>query len=113
MFSTASIRKRSTLVSSLACMRLLRLRRLKREKRKRLTDERRRRLMGITRCLLLGTMLLLASCATPVPVAVSCPPPPPPPEVLKESPSTGPSLSERYNILILEFRDSLQKAIRP
>ena len=49
---------------------------------------------------------------TPVPVAVSCPPPPPAPEILELPVSTGPSLSKRYDDLMREFRDSLNKATR-
>lgn len=56
--------------------------------------------------------LMLSACATPVPVPVSCPPPPPVPEILASPVSTAPSLSKRYNDLILEFRDSLKKATR-
>lgn len=56
--------------------------------------------------------LMLSACATPVPVAVSCPPPPPVPDVLTLPASTGPSLSERYEILIQQFKDSLTKAAR-
>lgn len=56
---------------------------------------------------------LLASCATPVPQAVSCPPPKPVPSILTAPTSTGQSLSERYNSLMLEFRALLQKATRP
>lgn len=56
--------------------------------------------------------LTLSACATTVPVPVSCPPPPPVPEVLASPVSTGPTLSKRYDDLMLEFRDSLKKATR-
>ena len=39
-------------------------------------------------------------------------PPPPVPEVLALPVSTGPTLSERYNSLTKQLRDSLQKATR-
>lgn len=69
--------------------------------------------MPKTPLLLLPWLLIFSACATPVPVAVSCPPPDPLPEVLTQFPSKGPSLSERYELLIQELRDSLQKAIKP
>lgn len=63
--------------------------------------------------LLLPFVLILSACAAPVPVAVSCPPPAPLPSVLTEPVSAGPSWSEQYEILILEFRESLKRAILP
>ncbi len=62
--------------------------------------------------LLPALLLTLSGCATTVPVAVTCPPPPPVPEVLASPASTGPSLSKRYNDLMMQFRDSLAKATR-
>lgn len=40
-------------------------------------------------------------------------PPPPVPAVLLQPPSTGPSLSEHYELSIQKFKDSLRAAIRP
>lgn len=60
--------------------------------------------------LLLSCALMLTACAHDVPIAASCPPPPPVPTVLTEPPSTGPSLSERYEALMQAFRNSLTKA---
>ena len=57
------------------------------------------------------TLALLTGCATPVPVAVTCPNPPPAPQVLTEPRSTEPSLTQRYDDLMREFRDSLQRAM--
>ena len=61
---------------------------------------------------LLTSVLLISGCATKSPVAVSCPAPPPVPQILAEPPSTGPTLSERYEILLKELRTSLEKATR-
>jgi hypothetical protein len=63
--------------------------------------------------LLLLCALTMSACATPVPVAVTCPPPPPVPAVLTESPSTGPSLMQQYDLSIKRFRELLNKATRP
>ncbi len=68
--------------------------------------------MPNTRLPMLLGALLLTSCATSVPVAISCPPPPPIPQVLVEPVSIEPSLAQRYEILIQALRDSLTKAIR-
>jgi hypothetical protein len=57
-------------------------------------------------------LVLVAGCATPVPVAVTCPPQPPVPAILMEPASVGPSLSERYNALMEEFRQSLRTVIK-
>ena len=57
--------------------------------------------------------LITSACATPVPVAVSCPVPPPLPVVLSEPASTAPSLSQQYEFSIQKFRDSLSKAAKP
>lgn len=66
--------------------------------------------------LLIGALSLISGCASmprEVPVAVSCPPPPPAPSVLMDKPaSTGPSLSERFEIIEQQFEDSLTKAQR-
>lgn len=43
---------------------------------------------------------------------ITFPPPPPAPDVLTSPVSTGPSLSERYETLIHQFKDSLTKAAR-
>jgi len=59
------------------------------------------------------TLAFLGACATPVPVAVTCPPPPPAPQILTEPASAESSLSEQYNSLMDEFRDSLHKAMTP
>ena len=48
-----------------------------------------------------------------IPVAGACPKPPQAPSVLTDKPvSTGPSISERLETLILERDDSLTKARR-
>lgn len=63
----------------------------------------------------LAALLLLSvsGCATTVPVPVSCPPPAPLPLALTESPSTGPSLMERYEASLRKLESLLQKATRP
>ena len=61
---------------------------------------------------MLAGALLLIGCASPAPVAISCPPPPPVPAILTEPVLTEPSLSARYEALMLEFRNSLTRAIR-
>ena len=68
--------------------------------------------MRILKLLSLPALLLLGSCATPVPVAVPCPPLPQAPQSLSLPVSTEPSLSKRYDDLTKEFQDSLTKATR-
>ena len=63
--------------------------------------------------LLLATLLISSGCATTSPVAVSCPAPAPTPKILTESPSTGPSLTERFETLLEKLRKSLASAERP
>src|SRR5665647_826923 len=72
----------------------------------------RRKQMLQIRYFVLPTLLLVTSCATPVPVAVLCPPQRPVPQNLTEPLSVGPSLTERYNNLMQEFQVSLKKAIK-
>ena len=65
---------------------------------------------------LLGSLLLTGCAATPVQSVLSCPPPPSVPQILTESVSTGPSLSERFEahwkLFEQALADSLMKARR-
>lgn len=59
------------------------------------------------------TMILwLSGCASPVPLAVTCPPPPPVPQILTEPASTEPSLTQQLADLMQAFRESLVRAMR-
>ena len=55
---------------------------------------------------------LLMACATAIPVASQCPQPPPVPSVLTSPVTQGPSLSERLEVLLKQFEDSLTRAAR-
>ena len=58
---------------------------------------------------------LVSACATPAPVAVTCPLPPQVPQalILDASASTEVSLSQQLDGLMLEFKASLARAMRP
>jgi hypothetical protein len=61
---------------------------------------------------LLLTLTLLTGCAT-TPLEVACPKPAEMPESLKQPASTGPSLTQQYESLLLELRESLRRAMLP